>query len=91
MKGFRFEPVARGVWRLRLVIVNLYAVEADNGWVLVDTGPPGFASTIQNAAYELFGDREPSRLAFGNPKCLPARRTAPPNRRSRPWRSLART
>lgn len=57
MAGFRFESVAQGVWRLRLIIVNLYAVQTPEGWTLVDTGPPGFAGVVKAAAEAQFGGK----------------------------------
>jgi len=51
----RPELIAAGVYRLRTLMVNLYFVEAESGWVLVDTGLRGYARAIQSAADHLFG------------------------------------
>lgn len=53
------ERVAPGVFRLRTLMVNLYFVrDATSGeWVLIDTGMPGYARTIQREAARLFGTR----------------------------------
>ncbi|MGI4734772.1 MAG: MBL fold metallo-hydrolase [Janthinobacterium lividum] len=52
------DQVAAGVHQLRIKrFVNVYFVEAgtDDEWVLIDTGLPGSATEIQDAADELFG------------------------------------
>jgi len=53
----RAEPVARGVHRLRTRFVNVYFVRdgTSGGWVLIDTGLPGFAASIRQVARSLFG------------------------------------
>ena len=52
-----FHPVAYGVHRLRIVFVNLYAVETtDGGFVLIDTGIPGTAGLVRNAVTRRFGE-----------------------------------
>jgi len=51
----RPELVADGVYRLRTLMVNVYFVAAEAGWVLVDTGLRGYAGTIAHAAERLFG------------------------------------
>jgi glyoxylase-like metal-dependent hydrolase (beta-lactamase superfamily II) len=59
------ERAARGVNRLRTLLVNVYFLsESDSRtspWVLVDAGLPGYARTIRRAARRLF-DRPPSAI-----------------------------
>ncbi len=51
-----FAPVADGIGRLTTVFVNLYAVDLPGGgWVLVDTGLPGLAWYVQQAAQSRYG------------------------------------
>ncbi|RYG30114.1 MBL fold metallo-hydrolase, partial [bacterium] len=59
-----FEPVVPGVWRLRTVFVNVYAVESEDGWTLVDTGPPSFAPWVALAAMQLFHDVLPKAIVL---------------------------
>lgn len=47
--------VARGVWSLRLLVVNVVFVRSDSGWVLVDAGIAGGAGRIARAAEDPFG------------------------------------
>ena len=49
------SKVARDVWSLRLLIVNVIFARSDSGWVLVDTGVAGSAGRIARAADHLFG------------------------------------
>jgi glyoxylase-like metal-dependent hydrolase (beta-lactamase superfamily II) len=54
------EQIARGVYRLRTLMVNVYFVadEASSGhWMLVDTGLPGYAGRIRREGERLFGTR----------------------------------
>ena len=50
------EQIASGVYRLRTMMVNVYFVRdrASGGWVLVDTGLPGYTGIIRRAARRLF-------------------------------------
>ncbi|WP_276496787.1 MBL fold metallo-hydrolase [Pontibacter litorisediminis] len=54
------------VWGLKTIFVNLYfAANPDGSWVLVDTGVPGSASKIREAAAEIFGpDSRPSAIVL---------------------------
>ncbi|CAN5670847.1 MBL fold metallo-hydrolase [soil metagenome] len=78
MAAFGFETVTGGVYRLRIVFVNAYAVEVQGGWVLVDTGPPGFGPLVALAAMKQFGDVPPKAIVLthahfdhsGNAKAL---------------------
>jgi glyoxylase-like metal-dependent hydrolase (beta-lactamase superfamily II) len=48
--------IAFGVWRLPTGISNAYFVRPPGArWVLIDSGPPGNAKRIRQAAEELFG------------------------------------
>jgi glyoxylase-like metal-dependent hydrolase (beta-lactamase superfamily II) len=50
------EEMTPGVARLRTMIANIYLVGSRDGpWVLVDTGTPGHAARIREAAVERFG------------------------------------
>ncbi len=51
----KFTEVAAGVYRLGVVFVNIYAVEGPDGWVLVDTGLPGFAPWISRSLDAMYG------------------------------------
>src|SRR5262245_17247681 len=53
----RPEQIARGVYRLRTLLVNVYFIEngtSSRRWLLVDTGMPGYARAIRRAAERLF-------------------------------------
>ena len=52
-----YEEVAPGVARLRVLFVNLYFVDAPDGWVLVDTGVPGSAALIKRTAEKRYGEK----------------------------------
>lgn len=56
------EQIAAGVWRLRILFVNVYLVAADDEWVLVDAGLKGSAGKILKAATALFGDKPPAAV-----------------------------
>lgn len=47
--------VAAGVERVPIVFVNAYLLDADGGWVLVDTGLPGAVPWIRRAAERRYG------------------------------------
>src|ERR1039458_7143088 len=50
------EEMTPGVARLRTLIANIYLVGSAGGpWMLVDTGTPGNAARIRNAAAQRFG------------------------------------
>jgi glyoxylase-like metal-dependent hydrolase (beta-lactamase superfamily II) len=50
------ERIAKGVYRLRTIMVNVFFVEtAGGGWMLVDTGLPGCSGSIRREAMRLFG------------------------------------
>lgn len=55
------EQVARGVFRLRTLFVNVYFVgdesRARPTWTLIDTGFIGYAASIRKAGERLFGTR----------------------------------
>ncbi len=58
------EEMTPGVARLRTLIANIYLVGSPGGpWVLVDTGTPGNAGRIRNAAEQRFGrDARPEAI-----------------------------
>ena len=56
------EAIAPGLVGLRIVIVNVFAVVADEGWVLVDAGLNGSAGRITRWAEKHFGDEPPLAL-----------------------------
>ena len=58
------EELTPGVARLRTLIANIYLVGTPGGtWVLVDTGTPGNAARILEAAAQRFGpDAHPSAI-----------------------------
>jgi glyoxylase-like metal-dependent hydrolase (beta-lactamase superfamily II) len=58
-----YPEVAAGVWRLRVLFVNVYMVATgDGGWVLVDAAVPGYEGTIKRAAEQLFGNQPPKAV-----------------------------
>jgi glyoxylase-like metal-dependent hydrolase (beta-lactamase superfamily II) len=58
------EICARGVYRLRTLMANVYFVEDGTGnWTLIDAGLPGFASSIRATAESLF-HRPPSAIVL---------------------------
>ena len=58
------DEVTPGVARLRTLIANMYLVGSPGGpWVLVDTGTPGNAARIRDAAVQRFGrDARPEAI-----------------------------
>ncbi|RFZ84954.1 MBL fold metallo-hydrolase [Mucilaginibacter terrenus] len=61
-KTDHFE-VAKGVWGLKTVFVNLYMIAINkNDWVLVDAGLKGSADKILTMANELFGNNPPKAI-----------------------------
>jgi glyoxylase-like metal-dependent hydrolase (beta-lactamase superfamily II) len=55
------HEIAPGVLGLRTVMVNVFAIEAEDGWVLVDAGLPGSAAKIIRWADQNFGRDNPPR------------------------------
>ena len=53
-----FFPVAKGVWGMKDIFVNVYMVlnPFDGTWVLIDTGLKTAASKIKKMAAQLFGE-----------------------------------
>jgi len=49
------DPVSTDVYRVRTLIANVYFIQTLGGWILVDAGMPGTATTIIGAAEQLFG------------------------------------
>jgi len=62
----RPEQIANGVWRLRVLFVNVYFIRGDDGrWILVDAGLKGAARKIMATAEKLFGkDRPPAAIVL---------------------------
>jgi len=56
--------VADGIWMLRNILVNVFFVGVDDGWILVDAGLPGSTSAIRRAAFELFGAMPPRAIVL---------------------------
>ena len=60
----RAEQIARGVFRLRTLMVNVYFVAdgvSPTGWTLIDTGLPGYAAVLRRGAAQIF-ERAPSAI-----------------------------
>lgn len=53
------DHVADGVDGLRILMVNVFAVTTDDGWVLVDAGLPGSGAFIASWGESRFGGRAP--------------------------------
>jgi glyoxylase-like metal-dependent hydrolase (beta-lactamase superfamily II) len=60
----RAEQVARGLYRLRTLMVNAYFVRdgTSGEWALIDTGMHGYAGAIRRAAAQLFGRQRPRAI-----------------------------
>jgi glyoxylase-like metal-dependent hydrolase (beta-lactamase superfamily II) len=58
------DSVAAGVVGLRTMIVNVFAVAADDGWVLIDAGLNGSAGRIKRWAKDHFGDVPPRAIVL---------------------------
>jgi glyoxylase-like metal-dependent hydrolase (beta-lactamase superfamily II) len=58
------DLIALGVKGLRIIFVNVYAIENDEGgWTLIDAGIPGSAGRIKSWAEEAFGeDSKPDQI-----------------------------
>lgn len=59
-----FDSVAPGVFGLRIVLVNVYAVTTPEGWVLIDAGLPMSDGRIRRWAESHFGNRKPSAIVL---------------------------
>jgi glyoxylase-like metal-dependent hydrolase (beta-lactamase superfamily II) len=57
-------PVAGGVWQLRTVLVNLFFVRLEEGWMLIDAGIAGASGPIRAAASALFGSTPPRAIVL---------------------------
>ena len=62
----QYAKVAPGVWRMKMLFVNIYMVEdrTSNRWALIDAGLKGFTSRILKMAAALFGDRPPACIVM---------------------------
>jgi glyoxylase-like metal-dependent hydrolase (beta-lactamase superfamily II) len=58
------RQVADGIWLLRTVLVNVFFVRIDDGWMLVDAGIRGSAPAIRRAAARLFGAQPPRAIVL---------------------------
>ena len=58
------RAVADGIWMLRTILVNVFFVKVDDGWMLVDAGLARSAPAIQRAAAELFGSAPPRAVVL---------------------------
>jgi glyoxylase-like metal-dependent hydrolase (beta-lactamase superfamily II) len=58
------RQVADGIWMLRTILVNVFFVRVDDGWMLVDAGMTGSAPAIRRAAVELFGASPPRAIVL---------------------------
>ena len=58
------QEFVSGVVRLPIVFVNAYFVDVEDGWVLIDSGLPGFAGKIKAAAQERYGDTPPRAIVL---------------------------
>src|SRR5688572_15574672 len=56
------DDVAAGVVGLRTLVVNLFAVEGEDGWTLIDAGVYGSAGRITRWARSHFGDTAPTSI-----------------------------
>ncbi len=58
------QEFVSGISRLPILFVNAYFVDVDGGWVLVDSGIPGFAGKIREAAQERYGSTPPRAIVL---------------------------
>lgn len=58
------QEFVSGVSRLPILFVNAYFVDVEGGWVLVDSGLPGFAGKIRAAAGERYGSTPPRAIVL---------------------------
>jgi glyoxylase-like metal-dependent hydrolase (beta-lactamase superfamily II) len=56
------DAVAAGVVGLRVLIVNVFAIQGPAGWLLVDAGLTGSAGRIRRWARSRFGDLPPAAI-----------------------------
>ena len=56
------DAVATGVVGLRILIVNVFVITGEEGWVLVDAGLNGSAAQIQRWTRDLFGNEAPRAI-----------------------------
>jgi glyoxylase-like metal-dependent hydrolase (beta-lactamase superfamily II) len=56
------DPVAPGVVGLRVLFVNVFAVDTGSGWTLIDTALYGSAGRIKRWAADHFGDGPPEAI-----------------------------
>lgn len=59
-----YSQVAPGVWRLKMVFVNIYMIKdlTNGSWFLVDAGLKGFTKRILKMANSLFGEKPPTGI-----------------------------
>src|SRR5690606_14766918 len=63
VKSTDLEFVAPGVYRLKIVFVNVYFIENNGAWALVDAGLAGSSGNIISAAAAQFGkDKAPEAI-----------------------------
>jgi len=58
------DSVAPGVFGLRIVLVNVYAIATPEGWVLIDAGLPMSDGRIRRWAESHLGNRKPSAIVL---------------------------
>src|SRR4051794_36406975 len=58
------DAVAHGVFGLRIVFVNVFAVSGEDGWILVDAGLAGSAGRIIRWAETHVGESAPSAIVL---------------------------
>lgn len=56
------QEVARGLYGLRIVLVNAYAITCPGGWCLIDAGLPMSAGRIRRWAEAQFVERRPKAI-----------------------------
>lgn len=62
-KSANLEYVAPGVYRLKIVFVNVYFIESKGSWALIDAGLSGASGKIISAAAAQFGkDKAPEAI-----------------------------
>ena len=63
-KASNLEYVAPGVYRLKIVFVNVYFIENKGSWALVDAGLAGYSGRIISAAAAQFGKENAPEAIF---------------------------
>jgi len=58
------QAIAAGVVGLRILFVNVFGVQSDAGWTLIDAGLNGSAGRIKRWAREHFGDVPPNAIVL---------------------------